>query len=232
MARRGILIGIAGGSASGKTSVAERIFQGIDSDHAVIIRQDSYYKSITVVRGPDGIANFDHPDALDLDLLQQHVEELLAGRPVRQPVYDFSLHERTGERLISVPQHVVVLEGTLVLYVPALRARMDIKIFIDTDADVRLLRRLQRDVAERGRTVESVIEQYEQTVRPMHAQFVEPTKRYADIIVPEGGHNLVAIDVIQTKIRTLLEARLADDAGDATRPAPDRRSMSAAAYVP
>src|ERR1041385_7694030 len=221
MVQRGILIGIAGGSGSGKTLVAERLIEGIGSKRVVILRQDSYYRNIETVRRPgEAVANFDHPDALDLDLLHDHCRDLLEGRTVHQPLYDFATHSRTGETLVVGPHHVIVLEGTLVLYDETLRSLMDIKIYVDTDPDVRLLRRLRRDVAERGRTPESVITQYEQTVRPMHLMFVEPTKRYADIVIPEGGHNLVAIDVLPAKVRTLLDARAAEEARDALAASP------------
>ncbi len=218
MSKRGILIGIAGGSGSGKSSVAETLVKDLGSDRVVILRQDSYYKNIDAVRRPgEPVPNFDHPDALDLELLHEHCAELLEGRPIEQPVYDFSTHSRAGSATIAGPHHVIILEGTLVLYDEMLRALMDIKLYVDADADIRLLRRLRRDVAERGRTPESVITQYEITVRPMHMTFVEPSKRHADVIIPEGGHNLVAIDLLKTKVRALLDQRAADDAADEAR---------------
>jgi uridine kinase len=210
-----VLIGIAGGSGSGKTLVAETLIRELGSDRVVVLRQDSYYRNITEVRRDlDGVPNFDHPDALDLALLESHVLALLHGHPIQQPLYDFTVHRRTGETTVVGPHHVIVLEGTLVLYVPGLRSLMDIKVYIETDPDVRLVRRLRRDVAERGRTVDSVLTQYEHTVRPMHLTFVEQSKRYADVIIPEGGHNLVAIDLLQTKIRSLLDVRAAEDAAE------------------
>ena len=218
MTKRGILIGIAGGSGSGKSSVAEALIRELGSDRVVILRQDSYYRNIDAVRRPgEPIPNFDHPDALDLELLHEHCTELLESRPIQQPVYDFSVHTRTGSTSIAGPHHVIILEGTLVLYDEMVRALMDIKIFVDADADIRLLRRLRRDVAERGRTTESVITQYELTVRPMHMTFVEPSKRHADLIIPEGGHNLVAIDLLTTKVRALLVQRAEEEAADEAR---------------
>ncbi len=218
MTKRGILIGIAGGSGSGKSSVAEALIHELGSDRVVILRQDSYYRNIDEVRRPgEPIPNFDHPDALDLELLHRHCEELLQGLPIQQPVYDFSTHSRAGSTAIEGPHHVIILEGTLVLFDEMLRALMDIKLFVEADADIRLLRRLRRDVAERGRTPESVITQYELTVRPMHLTFVEPSKRHADVIIPGGGHNLVAIDLLRTKVRALLDQRAAEEAAEEAR---------------
>ena len=204
MSRR-ILIGIAGGSGSGKTLVARRIVSDLGSDRVVIIDQDSYYRNLEDIPLRDREArNFDHPDAFDGELLLQHVRELLAGRPVAQPIYDYSQHRRLAETRRVGDHLVVVLEGILIFVDPALRALMDIKLFIDADADVRFIRRLRRDLVERGRSVDSIIRQYEESVRPMHEQFVEPSKRYADVIIPEGGHNAVAIDLVKTKIRERL----------------------------
>jgi uridine kinase len=204
MARR-ILIGIAGGSGSGKTLVARNIVREIGSDKVVVIDQDSYYRNLEDVPLRDREArNFDHPDAFDNELLKQHVRELLQGRPIEQPIYDYAEHRRLPETR-SVGEHlVIVLEGILIFVDPELRALMDIKLFVDADHDVRFIRRLRRDLTERGRSVDSVIRQYEESVRPMHIQFVEPSKRWADVIIPEGGHNKVAIDLVKTKIRELL----------------------------
>jgi uridine kinase len=203
-----ILIGIAGGSGSGKTLVAKTIYRDLGSDKVVIIDQDSYYKDIEEVPLRDrGLRNFDHPDAFDNELLKRHMRGLLAGDSVEQPVYDYVRHARTRETRRIGEQLVIVLEGILIFYDPELRDLMDIKVYIDADADVRFIRRLGRDIHERGRSVDSVIRQYQESVRPMHLQFVEPLKRYADIIVPEGGHNRVAIDLLKVKIKDLLRER-------------------------
>ncbi len=202
---RGILIGIAGGSGSGKTLVAQTIFQELGSEKVVIVEQDSYYKDLSHLPPEDRQKqNFDHPDAIDTDLLIEQVEDLLAGKQIEQPIYDFTTHTRRPETRRIGPHKIVVLEGILILDNPRLRELMDIKIYVDTDADIRFIRRLKRDIHERGRTMESVIRQYEDSVRPMHMQFVEPSKRYADIIIPEGGYNRVAIDLLKTKIQSLL----------------------------
>ncbi|UCF78641.1 MAG: uridine kinase [Candidatus Eiseniibacteriota bacterium] len=202
---RGILIGIAGGSGSGKTLVADTIYTELGSEKVIIIKQDSYYKNLNHLPYEERCKqNFDHPDAFDLPLLKEHLERLLRGEEVEQPLYDFTKHCRRRETKRLGPHLVVVLEGILILEDAGLREMMDIKVFIDTDSDVRLIRRLRRDITERKRSLESVIEQYESSVRPMHLQFVEPSKRYADIIITEGGHNVVAIDLLKTKIRSLL----------------------------
>lgn len=209
-----ILIGLAGGSGSGKTLVARTIFRELGSDRVVILDQDSYYKDLDDVplRNRDQ-RNFDHPDAFDTELLKTHVRSLLDGAPIEQPVYDYTRHARTQQTIPIGDHDVVVLEGILIFYDPELRAMMDIKAFIDADPDVRFIRRLHRDIHERGRSVDSVIRQYQESVRPMHLQFVEPTKRYADIIIPEGGHNTVAIDLLKVKIKDLLREREAARAG-------------------
>ena len=205
---RRILIGLAGGSGSGKTLVARTIVRELGSDRVVIIDQDSYYRNLEDVPFRDRDArNFDHPDAFDSELLLRHVRELLAGRPVAQPIYDYAQHRRLTETRRVGDHLVIVLEGILIFADPALRDLMDIKLFIDADPDVRFIRRLRRDLVERGRSVDSIIRQYEESVRPMHQQFVEPSKRHADVIIPEGGHNTVAIDLVKTKIRELLRER-------------------------
>jgi uridine kinase len=207
MSRR-ILIGIAGGSGSGKTLVARTIVSEQGSDRVVIIDQDSYYKNLEDIPFRDReVRNFDHPDAFDNELLLRHVRELLAGRPVEQPIYDYAQHRRLEETRRVGDHLIFVLEGILIFVDPALRDLMDIKLFIDADPDVRFIRRLRRDLVERGRSVDSIIRQYEESVRPMHQQFVEPSKRYADVIIPEGGHNAVAIDLVKTKIGALLRER-------------------------
>lgn len=205
---RGILIGIAGGSGSGKTLVAQRIIEELGSDRVVILQQDSYYKDLSHLSFEERAAqNFDHPNAIDSELLIQHLEELLNGWTVEIPLYDFTTHTRRAETRRAGPHDIIVLEGILILDNPRLREMMDIKVYVDTDPDIRFIRRLKRDTAERGRTMQAVIEQYENSVRPMHLQFVEPTKRYADIIIPEGGYNWVAIDLLKTKIEALLRER-------------------------
>ena len=210
MSRR-ILIGIAGGSGSGKTLVARTIVNDLGSDRVVIIDQDSYYKNLEDIPFRDReVRNFDHPDAFDNELMLHHVRELLAGRPVAQPIYDYSQHRRLEETRRVGDHLIFVLEGILIFVDPALRDLMDIKLFIDADPDVRFIRRLRRDLVERGRSVDSIIRQYEESVRPMHEQFVEPSKRHADVIIPEGGHNRVAIDLVKTKIRELLRERGVD----------------------
>jgi uridine kinase len=202
---RGILIGIAGGSASGKTLVASRIHDALGTQRVLILKQDSYYRDLSTLPEAERAAqNFDHPDAFDTALLIRHLGLLLEGGYVEEPVYDFTHHRRQAETRRVGGAPVIVLEGILILTDPALRELMDIKVYVETDADVRLLRRLRRDVEERGRTVASVLNQYEHFVRPMHLQFVEPSKRYADVIVPEGGYNRVAIDLLKTKIASVL----------------------------
>jgi uridine kinase len=204
MSRR-LVIGIAGGSGSGKTLVARTIVRDLGSDRVVIVDQDSYYKNLDDIPFLDREArNFDHPDAFDGELLKRHLRELIAGRPVEQPIYDYTQHRRLAETRHIGEHHVIVLEGILIFVDPELRALMDIKLFIDADADVRIMRRLRRDLIERGRSVDSVLRQYEESVRPMHLQFVEPSKRYADLIIPEGGENLVAINAIIARVEGLL----------------------------
>ncbi len=205
---RRILIGLAGGSGSGKTLVARTIVRELGSDKVVVIDQDSYYRNLEQIPFRDREArNFDHPDAFDSDLLREHLTALIEGRAIEQPVYDYTEHRRTDETRRISDHHIIVLEGILIFHDPELRALMDIKLFVDADADVRLLRRLKRDLVERGRAVDSILRQYEESVRPMHLQFVEPTKRFADVIIPGGGHNAVAIDLLKTKIRELLRER-------------------------
>jgi uridine kinase len=214
MSRR-ILIGIAGGSGSGKTLVARTIVRELGSDRVVIIDQDSYYKNLEDIPLSDReVRNFDHPDAFDDALLLQHIRDLLEGRSVEQPIYDYAEHRRLAETRHIGDHLIIVLEGILIFHDPELRGLMDIKLFIDADPDVRFIRRLRRDIIERGRSVDSVIRQYEESVRPMHLQFVDPSKRWADVIIPEGGHNKVAIDLVKTKIRSLLR-----EAGVETVPA-------------
>jgi len=200
-----LLIGIAGGSGSGKTLVAQNLLKDMRSQKVAFIQQDSYYKdrSYLTPKERENI-NFDHPDAVDSDLLIQQMRQLLRGQTILQPIYDFKQHIRQKETKPVGPCSIIILEGILILYYPELRELMDIKVFVDTDSDIRFIRRLNRDIQERGRTMESVIKQYEETVRPMHQEFVEPTKQFADIIIPEGGYNLVAIDILKSKLHVLL----------------------------
>ena len=203
-----MLIGIAGGSGSAKTLVARNIVRELGSDRVVIIDQDSYYRNLEDIPFRDREArNFDHPDAFDNDMLKHHIRELLQGRGVEQPIYDYAERRRLDETRHIGDHLVFVLEGILIFVDPELRAMMDIKLFVDADPDVRFIRRMRRDLVERGRSVDSIVRQYEESVRPMHMQFVEPSKRYADLIIPEGGHNQVAIDMVRTKIRELLRER-------------------------
>ena len=203
--KRGILIGIAGGSGSGKTLVARRLFKELGSDKVIIVQEDSYYKDLSHLPLEErSKRNFDHPDAFDEPLLIQQLNDLLDGKSVEQPIYDFTQHCRKKETYRIGNHIIIILEGSLVLHSPALRELMDIKVYVDTADDIRIIRRLKRDIQERGRSMESVIQQYEHSVRPMHLQFVEPSKRYADIIIPEGGYNDVAVDILKTKIQSLL----------------------------
>jgi uridine kinase len=203
--RRGILIGIAGGTGAGKTLVAQSIAQDLGSDSVLLIEQDSYYKDLQhIPLGERENRNFDHPEAFDRDLLRQHLERLLVGEEVDMPAYDMRSHTRVGQPLRVRGRRILLLDGLLVLEDPALRHLMDIKIYVDADPDIRFIRRLKRDLTERGRTLDQAIRQYESSVRPMHLQFVEPSKRYADLVIPEGGYNFVAIDLLKTKIRSLL----------------------------
>jgi uridine kinase len=203
--RRGILIGIAGGSGAGKTLVAQTIAEDLGNEEVLILEQDSYYRDLQAIPlGERENRNFDHPDAFDRDLLRTHLDTLLAGGSVDVPIYDMRTHTRHPEGLRVTGRRVVILDGLLILEDPALRQLMDIKLFVDADPDIRFIRRMKRDLTERGRTLDSIIRQYESSVRPMHLQFVESSKRYADLIIPEGGYNFVAIDLLKTKIRALL----------------------------
>ncbi len=198
-------LGVAGGSGSGKTTVAQGLLELVGPERIAFLVQDSYYRDIEWESSAQIAAhNFDHPDALDTELLVAHLEELRAGRGVDVPVYDFVTHRRSADVRRVDPRPVVLLEGILLLAEPAVRELLDFKVFVDTDADVRVLRRLERDIEERGRTVEDVVEQYLTTVRPMHLEFIEPSKRYADIIVPEGGENQVAMQMLVARVEQLL----------------------------
>jgi uridine kinase len=209
-----MIIGISGGTGSGKTTVANRILESVSASEVVFIQQDSYYRNLTdLPLDYRQVANFDHPDALDNDLLVNHIKKLKAGEAFDLPLYDFKTHTRMNETRRIEPKPIVIVEGILIFADARLLEQMDIKVFVDTPDDIRFIRRLRRDLAERGRTVESVIEQYIATVRPMHMQFVEPSKRYADVIIPEGGHNLVSIDLISGKIRERLAREVAQVGG-------------------
>lgn len=205
--RRGILIGIAGGTGAGKTLVAQTIAEDLGNEEVLILEQDMYYKDLQAIPlGERENRNFDHPDAFDTQLLRSQLETLLNGGSVEIPVYDMRTHTRLPQGRSVAGRRVIILDGLLILEDPAVRQLMDIKLYVDADPDVRFIRRLKRDLTERGRTLDSIIRQYESSVRPMHLQFVEPSKRYADLIVPEGGYNFVAIDLLKTKIRALLES--------------------------
>ena len=200
-----LVIGIAGGSGSGKTTVAQEILQRVGPDRIAYIQHDSYYKDLTGLPPTQRAeVNFDHPNSLETELLISHVELLKNGQQIEVPIYDFSKHSRTEETFKVNPRGVIVVEGILIFVEAALRSLFDVKLFVDTDADIRLIRRLQRDITERGRTVDSVIKQYQSTVRPMHLEFVEPSKRYADVIIPEGGFNTAALDMVVARIESLL----------------------------
>ncbi len=201
---RPVIIGIAGGSGSGKTTIAEAVVTAVGDNTVVLVQHDSYYRDLPHLEFEErSKVNYDHPDSLETELLIHHIEELRAGREVHRPVYDFAVHRRTDKTVLVRPEPVVVIEGILVLSEPDLRKTMDLRIYVDADADLRLMRRLRRDIIERERTFESVMQQYEQTVRPMHLQFVEPSKRYADIIVP-NGYNAGAVGTITSMMRDVL----------------------------
>lgn len=196
-----LIIGLSGGSGSGKTTIAESVVDIVGPEHVVLIPHDAYYRDQSALSVEErAMINYDHPDSLETELLADHLKRLRTGASVQRPVYDFSTHTRSGETVDVDAESVILVEGILVLAEPALRELMDLRVYVDTDADLRLLRRLKRDVVERDRTVESVIEQYEATVRPMHIQFVEPSKRFADIIVPEG-YNPGAVGTVISMIR-------------------------------
>ena len=199
------LIGIAGGTGSGKTTVANAIVKSVGAERIAILSHDSYYRDFVDL--PKDILdrqNFDHPDSLESELLVRHLKALKGGMVVETPIYDFKVHRRAAESRRVEPRKVILVDGILIYAEPELRKLFDVKIFVDTDADIRLIRRLKRDIAERGRSVESVVTQYESTVRPMHLEFVEPSKRYADLIVPEGGENAVALEFLFARLHALL----------------------------
>ncbi|MBU5454087.1 uridine kinase [Caproiciproducens sp. MSJ-32] len=204
--KKPILIGIAGGTGSGKSTIADAIYSSFSNECIAMIQQDMYYKDQSHLTMEERVkTNYDHPQAFDNDLLIKHLNDLCNGIPIEKPIYDFSVHNRDKETIRVEPKSIIIVEGILVLEDPRLRELLDIKVYVDTDADIRILRRLIRDINERGRTLESVVDQYLNIVRPMHMQFTEPTKRYADIIVPEGGQNKVAIDILVSKIKDILK---------------------------
>ena len=202
-----VIIGVAGGSGSGKTTVVREIVEALGPGQVTVVQHDAYYRDRSGMSPAERAAvNYDHPDALETSLLVDHVRALVGGDAARVPVYDFATHTRTAETVEALPRGAVIVEGILVLADPDLRDLMDIRVFVDTDADLRMARRLKRDVAERGRSMESVVSQYLETVRPMHLEFVEPSKRHAHVIIPEGGQNLVGVDMLITKIRSIARA--------------------------
>ena len=198
-----LVVGIAGGSGSGKSTIAKAILAALPEGSGVLLEQDHYYRSLSHLSLEDRArVNYDHPDALEMDLFCRHLDELRAGRPIERPTYDFATHGRLAEGSRIAPEPVIVVEGILVLGDDRLRSRFDVKVFVDTDADIRLMRSIRRDLEHRGRTFAQVRKQYYETVRPMHLAFVEPSKRFADIIIPEGGQNQVALDLILSHLRT------------------------------
>ena len=202
-----LILGLAGGTGSGKTTVAKVILERVGEHRIAYLPHDAYYRNASdfPIAQRDQI-NWDHPDSLETELMAEHVRQLKAGRGVDLPIYDFSTYQRTAQTVRVEPQPIIIVEGILIFADPELRRLFDVKIFVDTDADLRFIRRLQRDIAERGRTAQSVIQQYLTTVRPMHLEFVEPSKRYADIIIPEGGHNEVALGMVVARVQALLNA--------------------------
>jgi len=216
---RPVILGVAGGSGSGKTTVVRAIVSALGTDHVTVIHHDAYYRDTSHLPMDTRAAiNYDHPDALETELLVAHLDALRAGRDVHVPVYDFTSHARQPGAVTAPARRIIIVDGLLVLWHRELRDRMDIKVYVDTDPDVRFIRRLERDIGERGRSAPAVIRQYLETVRPMHLEFVEPSKRWADLIIPEGGHNTVAVDMLVTKVRAILGA----GGTDADTPVPRR----------
>lgn len=200
-----VVIGIAGGSGSGKTTVLQHIIREFGSDPIAILDHDAYYRDLSHLSPEERSEfNFDHPDALETDLMREHLDRLIEGETIEKPVYDFTTHTRRNETETVQPRPVIIIEGILVLAESILEERMDIKIYVDAADDIRLMRRIRRDMQERGRSIEGILRQYERTVRPMHLEFVEPSKREADIIIPRGGHNRVAIQMVMSRIQDLL----------------------------
>ena len=203
---RPIVIGVTGGSGSGKTSVSRAILNALPNHSILLFEQDSYYKDQSHLSFEERLGtNYDHPLAFDTDLLIEHLKDLMNYKSIQKPVYDYEAHTRSQEVVHQEPKEVIILEGILILEDERLRDLMDIKVYVDTEDDIRIIRRIKRDIEDRGRSLDSVIEQYLSVVKPMHSQFIEPTKKYADIIIPEGGKNQVAIDLLTTKVRSILE---------------------------
>ena len=215
-----VTVGVAGGTGSGKTTLVEALVERVGADRVSLLPHDAYYRDLSHLPLEErSQVNFDHPDALETELLVAHIRRLRMGMPVSMPRYDFVTHTRLPEKVRVAPRPVVLVEGILIFVDPALRQVLDVKLYVDTDADVRFIRRLQRDIEERGRTVHSTIRQYLGTVRPMHLEFVEPSKRYADLIVPEGGLNVVALDVIVARLEAMIgQAEEGERASIARRP--------------
>lgn len=206
--KKPVFIGIAGGTGSGKSTVARAVFQSMPASSITVIEQDSYYKDQSELTFEERVkTNYDHPLAFDNDLLIQHLQMLAEGQAIEKPIYDFEIHNRKKETVSVESRDIVILEGILLYEDKRIRDLLDIKVFVDTDPDVRVIRRIQRDMKYRGRSLDSVIHQYMTTVRPAHLQFVEPSKRYADLIIPEGGYNKVAIDLMVTKVQSILEGK-------------------------
>ena len=205
MDKYAILIGIAGGTGSGKTSIAKAITSDFGKSEVALIEQDAYYRDLSnLTMEKRSVMNFDHPDAVDFDFMELQLNELIQGNNVNIPIYDFTTHTRKNDTQFVEKHRIIILEGILTLFHQEIRDMMDIKIYVETADDIRIIRRIKRDMEKRERTFNSIIEQYYNTVRPMHIQFVEPTKKYADIIIPEGGQNKVAVDILRTKIMTLI----------------------------
>jgi len=203
-----VVIGVSGGTGSGKSTVAKAIFKSLPDENILIIEQDAYYKDQSNLTYEERVkTNYDHPLAFDTALLIKHIENLCDYKSIEKPIYNFSIHNREETTVNVQPKAIIIIEGIMILEDARLRNLMDIKIFVDTDADVRIIRRITRDINERGRTLDSVIEQYLTTVKPAHEQFIEPTKKYADIIIPEGGYNKVAIDIMTTKVMSIIKEK-------------------------
>ena len=201
-----VIIGVAGGTGSGKTTVVREMVRGVGQEHVAVIEHDSYYRDRSELPLEErALLNYDHPGALETDLLVHHLEQLRAGHPVEIPSYDFSRHARTKVTRTVHPAQVILVDGILIFVEERLRKLMDVRVFVDTDSDLRFIRRLERDMKERGRTMDSVVEQYISTVKPMHEEFVEPSKRFADLMIPEGGYNRVAVDLLLAKIRSVVD---------------------------
>ncbi len=210
MKNRPLIVGITGGTGSGKSTVSQAILGSVPEKNIAMIEQDAYYKDQSHMPFKERLkTNYDHPLAFDNELLIQHLNDLVNGNSIEKPIYDFEKHTRKVSESVRIePKDIIVVEGIMILEDKKLRSMLDIKIFVDTDNDLRILRRIQRDIEERGRTINSVIDQYLTTVRPAHMQFIEPYKRYADIIIPEGGYNTVAIDIVVAKIRSIIESKV------------------------